>query len=100
MAYFFVRVELRDEENYDELHAAMRRSGFSRNIESKNGRYFRLPTGQYRLESASLDRSKVLLKAKRAVARMGKQAAITVTEGRTVFSGLDEVRRLVRIPRR
>jgi hypothetical protein len=100
MAYFFVRIELHGEDAYDELHAAMRRRGFSRNIQSKNGRFFRLPTGEYRLESDSLDRSKVLLKAKRAVAKTGKRAAITVTEGRTVWSGLDEVRRVVRIPRR
>jgi hypothetical protein len=100
MAYFFVRVELHDEEAYDDLHTAMRRQGFTRNIESKNGRFFRLPTGQYRLESNTLGRSKVLLKAKRAVAKTGKQAAITVTEGRMVWSGLDEVRRLIRIRRR
>jgi hypothetical protein len=100
MAYFFVQVELHDEPDYDALHTAMRRQGFTRNIESKDGRFFRLPTGQYRLESNTLDRSKVLLKAKRAVAKLGKRAAITVTEGRTVFSGLDEVRRLVRIRRR
>lgn len=100
MAYFFVQVELDDEDDYDALHTAMRKQGFARNIESKNGRFFRLPAGQFRLESNTLDRAKVLLKAKRAVGKIGKQAAITVTEGRTVFSGLDEVRKLIRIRQR
>ncbi|HEV3343826.1 MAG TPA: hypothetical protein VG125_25860 [Pirellulales bacterium] len=100
MAYFVVRVELHDESDYDELNAAMRKRGFSRNIQGKNGRFYRLPTGQYRLESASFDRAKVLLKAKAAVAKTGERASITVTEGRTVWSRLDEVRTIGRIRRR
>ena len=61
MTNFTVRIELHgaDEADYENLHEAMERRGFVRWIESDGGRY-RLPTAEYNLVDADMDRARVL----------------------------------------
>lgn len=85
---------LHGERDYNKLHETMERSGFSRRIKGSDGKVYRLPTGQYRVESTRIDRAAVLRKAKLLAALTLKKASITVTEGRTSWSGLEEVKPL------
>jgi hypothetical protein len=86
MASFTVRVELHyaTEADYQTLHAAMERVGFSRFITSDDGITYHLPLAEYNRE-AGLSRSQVLESAKSAAAATGKTYAVLVTEtsGRT-----------------
>ena len=68
MTKYSVRVEIHkaDEDDYENLHEAMEKKGFVRWIESSDGAKYRLPTAEYNIESDSLDRSKVLARAKAA----------------------------------
>lgn len=91
MAKFIIRFELHGEKDYTRFHSAMERRGFSRRIKGKNGKLCWLPPGTYRFESNSLNRSQVLRRAKIAAATTLMRPAITVTEGLTAWSGLDEV---------
>lgn len=49
MSTYIVRVELHGASgsDYNELHDAMKSSGFSRNIVSSEGRAYQLPTAEY-----------------------------------------------------
>jgi hypothetical protein len=90
MARFTVRVELHQAnwDDYETLHAAMEREGFSRLITSSDGITYHLPLAEYnRDENISPDA--VLESAKRGAGSTGKKYAVLVTEsvGRT-FIGL------------
>lgn len=93
MATFTTRVELHKayEDDYEVLHAAMERRGFSRLITSDKGTTYHLPTAEYN-HSGSKTRSQVLDLAKAAASETNKRFAVLVTEsnGRT-WDGLDQI---------
>ncbi len=92
MASFTTRVELHgaNDDDYEILHAAMEKEGFTRTIQSSTKTYH-LPTAEYN-RSGTLTRDDVLESAKRAAGKTKKSYAVLVTEsaGRT-WLGLDEV---------
>jgi hypothetical protein len=92
VATFTTRVELHRayEDDYEVLHAAMERRGFSRQITSDAGKTYHLPTAEYNY-SGSKTRDQVLDLAKAAASETNKQHAVLVTEssGRT-WSGLKQ----------
>jgi hypothetical protein len=54
MSSFLVRIELHNAiwSDYNALHVAMERAGFSRLIQSDSGKWFRLPTAEYKIVSS------------------------------------------------
>src|SRR5438128_1328616 len=93
MPTFTVRVELHDaaDDDYETLHSAMERSGFSRQITGSDGDVYHLPTAEYE-RKGSLTRQEVLDSANGAASTTGKKHGILVTEsaGRK-WSGLEQV---------
>ena len=93
MATFTTRVELHRayDDDYDVLHAAMERRGFSRQITSDSGKTYHLPTAEYNI-SGNKTRDQVLDLAKAAASETNKKHAVLVTEsnGRS-WSGLEQV---------
>lgn len=91
MARFTTRVELHnaDEDDYEQLHAAMEREGFSRTIVSGDGTTYHLPTAEYDRQG-NLTRDEVLESAKRSANKTGCSYAVLVTQsnGRT-WQGLE-----------
>jgi hypothetical protein len=81
MASFTVRVELHQAnyQDYENLHAAMENSGFSRFITSDDGKVYHLPTAEYDRQ-ANLTIAQVLNQAKTAANSTGKSNAVLVTE--------------------
>lgn len=92
MPRFTTRVELHngDADDYETLHDAMERKGFSRTIAGGNGRTYQLPTAEYNFDGDGT-RESVLGKAQKAADSTGLKHSILVTEsaGRT-WSGLDD----------
>lgn len=87
MAQFTTRVLLNgypSPENYEKLHKAMKRRGFSRVIKSDDGDYYWLPNAEYDRQ-ANVTRSQVLADAKAAADSVSTSNEILVTEsgGRT-----------------
>ncbi len=86
MATFTTRVELHyaSEDDYEALHAAMKRKGFSRFIKSDDGITYHLPTAEYNY-AGDKNQSQVLDLAKAAADETKKKYAVLVTEsnGRT-----------------
>ncbi len=76
MASFTTRVELHDGtyQDYETLHAAMEREGFSRLIRSDSGQWYHLPTAEYD-RSGNLTREQVIESAKRAASTTRKSYA-------------------------
>jgi hypothetical protein len=93
MAKFTVRVELHaaSYSDYELLHAAMERRGFSRQIKSDEGKTYFLPTAEYD-KRGDFSPEQTLDSAKAAAAETGKRFAVLVTEsaGRK-WHGLIEV---------
>jgi len=90
MAQFTVRVELHDAQwtDYDTLHAAMERQGFSRLIRGDDGRTYQLPWAEYDRE-ANLTRMQILANAQSAANATGKKNSVLVTEAvNRAWSGL------------
>jgi hypothetical protein len=81
MAQFTVRVELHDAKwaDYEALHKAMERQGFSRLIMADDGRRYHLPWAEYD-RNANLTSSQVRDIARAAANSTGKQNAVLVTE--------------------
>ncbi|MGD1096674.1 MAG: hypothetical protein ABSB35_32350 [Bryobacteraceae bacterium] len=75
MSGFNVRVELHSAtyQDYENLHGAMARAGFSRQILSDGGKTYQLPTAEY-IKSADLTRIQVLNQAKAAANSTGKSS--------------------------
>jgi hypothetical protein len=93
MPGFTVRVELHNAtyQDYENLHAAMGRAGFSRQIKSDAGKTYQLPTAEY-IKSADVTRSQVLNQAKTAANSTGKTSGVLVTEAiGWTWDGLAEV---------
>jgi hypothetical protein len=90
MASFTIRVELHQAsyQDYENLHAAMEKAGFSRSITSDEGKVYHLPTAEYDRESG-LTTAQVLEQAKAAANSTGKTNAVLVTEAvRRMWNGL------------
>jgi hypothetical protein len=84
MADFTVRVELHQAvgADYDVLHAAMERKGFSRLITADNGQTYHMPWAEYN-GSGNLTSAQVREIARGAANTTGKTNAAFVTEART-----------------
>lgn len=87
MSKYTVRVELHDnadERDYETLHAAMSRKGFSRYIVDADGTRYHLPHAEYNCD-LEYDRNEVRDQAKGAAEKVGKRYSILVTKsaGRT-----------------
>lgn len=91
MPTFTVRVELHNANpvNYETLHRAMARAGFSDEVQGEDGVIYHLPSGEYSMKDSSLSGREVREIARRAVMTTGKDAAILVTEGRRFWAGLE-----------
>lgn len=76
------------EDEYEELHAAMEREGFSRVITASDGITYCLPRAEYNFVG-NHTRAQVLAAAQRAANSTGRESEILVTKsaGRT-WSGL------------
>lgn len=100
MPAFTTRVELHNASysDYETLHAAMARRGFSRLITSDDGVTYQLPTAEYE-RSGNLTAQQVLDAAKAAAAETGKSFAVLVTEAtRRMWHGLAQVQRRANVP--
>lgn len=86
---YTTRVELHrgSEEDYETLHSAMEREGFSRQVKSDDGTWYHLPTAEYNYQGNE-SRGEVREKAKRAAAKTGLAYMVLVTEsnGRTWYN--------------
>lgn len=94
MLGFTVRVELHSAmyQDYENLHAAMARAGFSRQIRSDEGRTYQLPKAEY-IKSADATRLQIVNQAKTAANSTGKASWVLVTEANGwAWDGLAEVR--------
>ena len=94
-SFFTVRVELHSSNyvsDFEKLHNAMGKEGFTRLIKDGTGKYYHLPRAEYSIYSED-SRPMILEKAKNAVASTSKTAEILVTEssGRT-WDGLTEAK--------
>jgi len=90
MAQFTIRIELHEATwpDYDRLHAAMERQGFSRQITGNDGRTYQLPWAEYD-GTATLTSMQVLGAAQTAANSTGKKNSILVTEANNrAWSGL------------
>lgn len=93
MATFTTRVELHhaDEDDYEILHEAMERKGFSRLITSEKGTSYHLPTAEYNY-IGSATRDAVLAAAKAAATQTKRKFAVLITESqRRTWVGLKPV---------
>ncbi|MGA2067947.1 MAG: hypothetical protein ABSG86_23460 [Thermoguttaceae bacterium] len=87
MARFTTRVQLNGRptaEDYEDLHRAMRRRGFTRIIQAEDGKKYWLPHAEFNRE-ADTTRAAVLEDAEAAAATISTDYGILVTEsaGRT-----------------
>ena len=94
MAQFTVRIELHDAHwtDYNTLHAAMERQGFSRLIKGDDGHTYQLPWAEYDA-AANLTSMQVLALAQSAANTTGKKNSVLVTEAKyRAWSGLSLAR--------
>ena len=95
MARFTTRVELHKatDEDYNTLHKAMEKFGFTRTIEGDEGKTYRLPTAEYNRIREDLTINKVMDDAKEAASSTKLKYWVLVTESRGGRKYvLDEVR--------
>ena len=100
MPAFTTRVELHAAtySDYETLHAAMARRGFSRLITSDDGATYQLPTAEYN-RAGDLTAQQVLEAAKAAASETGKSFAVLVTESsRRMWYGLAQVQSRASVP--
>jgi endoribonuclease GhoS-like protein len=83
MTQFTVRVELHEAQwtDYNVLHAAMKRHGFSRLIKGDDGHTYQLPWAEYD-RVANLSSMQVLAVAQSAANATGKKNSVLVTEAK------------------
>ncbi len=92
MAKFTTRVELHTatDEDYQILHSAMAKQGFTRTIDADDGTYH-LPTAEYN-RVGDLTRETVVQLAKTAASTTGKRYSVLVTEGTRQWYNLTPVK--------
>ena len=94
MAQFTIRIELHDAQwsEYDTLHAAMERQGFSRLITGDDGRTYQLPWAEYD-GTSNLTSVQVLGAAQTAANSTCRKNSVLVTEAKNrAWSGLTVAR--------
>jgi hypothetical protein len=93
MSKFITRVELHHGtgDDYEELHTAMARAGFSRTIQGRDGITYHLPWAEYHVDTTSTIeqvRSAVLAASKMT----GRTAAVLVSQASQIaWQGLSRV---------
>jgi hypothetical protein len=100
MPAFTTRVELHNAtySDYETLHAAMQRRGFSRRITSDSGTTYHLPTAEYDC-SGNFTTQEVLNAAKAAASETKKRFSVLVTETvRRIWDGLEPVAQKSSVP--
>lgn len=100
MARFTVRAELHSASyaDYETLHGAMARRGFSRHIAADDGTIYQLPTAEYD-RIGNLTPQQVLDSAKAAAVETGKTFAVLVTQAESrTWVGLQKVSVRAQIP--
>ena len=93
MSHFITRVELHHgtSDDYDQLHAAMARAGFSRMIRGSDGVTYHLPWAEYYVDSTSTI-EQIRSAAVAAANTTGRAAAVLVSQASTVaWQGLASV---------
>lgn len=92
MARFLTRVELHNAtwpDDYNKLHLAMQKEGFSRHITSNQGIVYDLPTAEYWCEK-DISCQEVRLLAQKAANTIGKKYAVITAEcGAISWEGLN-----------
>lgn len=85
LSYYVTRVELHGAsyEDYQNLHGAMQRAGFSRLIVGNDGQTYHLPTAEYAIVG-DYDVAAVRAAAATAATTTGKTFAVVVTKGASV----------------
>jgi hypothetical protein len=94
MAKFTTRVQLKSPSSdaYQRLNVEMQSCGFSRMIESGDGRFYVMPEAEYDF-LGEVERKDVLERAKSAVSKAGVVASILVTESKgRIWYGLEPTR--------
>ena len=95
MPSFTTRVELHNAtyQDYENLHTAMFRAGFSRTITADDGKVYNLPTAEYD-KIADLTISQICDQAKMAANSTGKNNAVLVTQANgRMWNGLEQVQK-------
>jgi hypothetical protein len=90
MTQYITRVELHDAvwSDYDKLHEAMRREGFSQAIAADDGTIYQLPPAEYNYIGQET-RAQVHDKAQRAARSVKPSSAVLVTQANGItWSGL------------
>jgi len=80
MASYLVRVELHNAtwpDDYNTLHKAMHQTGFDHRLLASDGKYYRLPTAEYSIESNQTIEN-VREAANQCAASTGRSAAVLV----------------------
>lgn len=92
MSRFTVRVELHaaTEADYQRLHAAMAKQGFSRIITGGDGQRYHLPTAEYDYNALETT-SQVCDRAYAIASTIKQNPAVLATEGGAAWQGLPRV---------
>jgi len=94
MANYLARVELHKAtyDDYETLHAAMERRGFSRFIVSNDRKKYRLPTGTYVAENTNATLEQAYSAAQAAAADTGKSFWVIVVDWTAARFSLETVK--------
>jgi len=92
MPNYFARVELHDgdDDDYDSLHIAMKKKGFTNCLKYTKGGSNKLPTGFYYGKLVETKTENVLRQVKRAAATTGLSNEITVVKSAGSSSALSQ----------
>ena len=82
MANYIARVELHSAtwNDYELLHATMKQRGYSRTIQSSDGKLYQLPTGTYVVAGTSSTLQNALNAATEAAKETGRQSWVLVAD--------------------
>ncbi len=94
MASYLARVELHQAtyDDYETLHEAMKRRGFSRIIVSNDGKRYRLPTGTYSVENTNATLEQAYNAAQAAAAETGKSFWSIIVDWTTARFSLEQIK--------
>jgi hypothetical protein len=91
MANYIARVELHSAtwNDYEQLHATMQQRGYSRTIQSSDGKWYQLPTGTYVVAGTDSSLQNALNAATEAAKATGRQSWVLVADwGAASWAGL------------
>jgi hypothetical protein len=94
MANYLARVELHNAtyQDYEALHAAMKRRGYARTIVSNDGKKYQLPTGTYVAESTNVTLEQAYSAAVAAANDTGKSFWAIVVDWSSARFALEELK--------